>query len=149
MRDAVAQGGAYPTRVGIFVDGVPFATHLPDHHLTKKLQDTFDSAGVRLKIPFYLENAASQHALVESGQAVGFMSLLSVWVYKRLNQKHTRKQVVFRPFSPQINQTVSLITPAHRTLSQICQQFAYDFEVSITDIISQTARGFQIDAFDN
>ena len=131
------------------LDGIPFATHLPDHHLTRKLKATFDSAGVQLKVPFYLQNAASQYALVESGQAVGFMSLLSVWIYKQLNQYQPGKQVVFRPFSPQINQTVSLITPVHRSLSQICQQFTYDFEVSITDIIAKTAQEFHINAFDN
>ena len=131
------------------LNGVPFATFLPDHYLTKKLQATFDDAGVQLKVPFYLQNAASQHAIVESGQAVGFMSLLNVWIYRQLNQNHAGKQIIFRPFSPQINQTVSLITPAHRTPSRICQQFAHDFEVSITDIISKTAQEFHIGAFND
>ena len=77
------------------------------------------------------------------------MSLLNVWIYRQLNQKHAGKQIIFRPFSPQINQTVSLITPVHRSLSQICQQFTYDFEVSITDIIAKTAQEFHINDFDN
>lgn len=131
------------------LDGVPFATYLPDHRLTKKLQARFDNAGAHLKVPFYLQNAASQYAIVESGQAVGFMSLISVWIYRQLRQKSFDKRIVFRPFLPQINQTISLITPAHRTLSQICQQFAHDFEISIADVISKTKQEFQIDAFDN
>ena len=127
------------------LDGVPFATNLPDNHLCIKLQAAFDNEKAQLKVPFHLQNTASQYAIVESGQAVGFMSVLSVWIYRQLRQNSSLTQIVFRPFLPQIFQTVSLITPAHRTLSQICQQFACDFEHSIANVIAKTNKEFQLD----
>ena len=131
------------------LDGVPFATNLPDNHLCIKLQAAFDNEKAQLKVPFHLQNTASQYAIVESGQAVGFMSVLSVWIYRQLRQNSSLTQIVFRPFFPRIFQTVSLITPAHRTLSQICQQFACDFEHSIADVIAKTNKEFQLDDLSN
>ena len=131
------------------LDGVPFTTHLPDHHLTKKLQAAFDYSGSKLKVPYYLQNAASQYAIVESGQAAGCMSLISVWVYRQLRKDIRHQNIVFRPFLPQIYQTVSLITPAHRPISQISQQFLIDCENTICEIISTTKQEFQRLDFDN
>ena len=131
------------------LDGVPFTTNLPDHHLTKNLQAAFDYSGSQLKVPYYLQNAASQYAIVESGQAAGFMSLMSVWVYRQLRKDIRLQNIVFRPFLPQIYQTVSLITPAHRPISQICQEFLIDCENAISEIISTTKQEFQRFDFDN
>ncbi len=130
------------------LDGVPFTTHLPDHHLTKSLQAAFDNNGSQLKVPYYLQNAASQYTIVESGQAVGFMSLISVWIYRQLRNDVMDQRIVFRPFLPKIHQTISLITPAHRPISQICQQFLIDFEDAIDDVIATTKQEFQYFNFD-
>jgi hypothetical protein len=100
-------------------------------------------------VPYYLQNAASQYAIVESGQAAGFMSLMSVWVYRQLRNDIRQQNIVFRPFLPQIYQTVSLITPVHRPISQICQEFLIDCETAISGIISTTKHEFQRFDFDN
>ncbi len=133
------------------LSGEPFVTFLPHHHLTRGLQAAFDEAGAMLNIPFSLQNGVAQYAIVESGQAVGFMSLLNVWLYQQIgNHQHDKggSKIVFRPFVPMIHQNISLITPRHRTLSQISQQFANEVEVSINDILLSTKRDFQLEDSD-
>ena len=67
------------------LSGEPFVTFLPEHNIRKGLQAAFDDVGATLNIPFSLQNGAAQYAIVESGQAVGFMSLLNVWLYPQLS----------------------------------------------------------------
>jgi DNA-binding transcriptional LysR family regulator len=133
------------------LSGEPFVTFLPEHNIRKGLQAAFDDVGATLNIPFSLQNGAAQYAIIESGQAVGFMSLLNVWLYQQIgNHQHDKggSKIVFRPFVPMIHQNISLITPRHRTLSQISQQFANEVEVSINDILLSTKRDFQLEDSD-
>jgi len=96
------------------LDNVPFATFLPEHELTIQLRSAFEGLDAKLNIPFFLQNAAAQYSIVENGHAVGFMSLLSVWLYQENWERRSRKKIIFRPFSPRIYQNISLITPRHR-----------------------------------
>jgi DNA-binding transcriptional LysR family regulator len=133
------------------LSGEPFVTFLPEHNIRKGLQAAFDDVGATLNIPFSLQNGAAQYAIIEGGQAVGFMSLLNVWLYQQIgNHQHDKggSKIVFRPFVPMIHQNISLITPRHRTLSQISQQFANEVEVSINDILLSTKRDFQLEDSD-
>lgn len=128
------------------LNGEPFVTFLPEHKIRQGLQAAFDDAGATLNIPFSLQNGAAQYAIVESGQAVGFMSLLNVWLYQQVanHQPYDESQkIVFRPFVPIVQQTISLIIPRHRPLSQISQQFAYEVEESLNNILSLTKCNFQ------
>jgi len=124
---------------------VPFSTFLPEHELTIQLRAAFESVDAKLNIPFFLQNAAAQYSVVESGHAVGFMSLLSVWLYQENWERSSRKKVVFRPFTPRIYQNVSLITPRHRPLPQISQLFSAKLEKSVHSILSATKFQFQLD----
>lgn len=133
------------------LNGEPFVTFLPEHNIRQGLQAAFDNVGATLNIPFSLQNGAAQYAIVESGQAVGFMSLLNVWLYPQLrNQQlnHESLKIVFRPFVPIVHQNISLIKPRHRPLSQISQQFAHEVETSLNDILSSTKRDFQLEDSD-
>jgi len=119
----------------------PFVTFLPEHYLTKQLQAAFDNYGAILHTPFYFQNGAAQYAMIESGQAIGFMSNLNVWLYQKLNKKLVDKneeKIVFRPFAPKIIQTIGLLTPRHRVLSQISLQFAESLDNSLEAILAST-----------
>jgi DNA-binding transcriptional LysR family regulator len=60
------------------LSGEPFVTFLPHHNIRKGLQAAFDDAGAALNIPFSLQNGAAQYAIVESGQAVGYINKLQI-----------------------------------------------------------------------
>ncbi len=123
------------------LSGQPFVTFLPEHYLTKQLQAAFDNEGVILDIPFALQNGAAQYALIESGQAIGFMSILNVWLYRELNKNLLdgyENKIVFRPFAPKIQQTIGLLTPRHRAISQISLQFADSLKKSLENILKST-----------
>ncbi|XDZ66549.1 LysR family transcriptional regulator [Alphaproteobacteria bacterium LSUCC0684] len=125
------------------LDGRAFAGFLPEHHLMQALRDTFDNENCELNIPFALQNGAAQYALVESRQALGFMSLLNVWLYHQLRSKQATDAppaIVFRRFRPMIKQTISLVRPRHRTLSQISQLFASEVETAIRDVLMEGER---------
>jgi DNA-binding transcriptional LysR family regulator len=133
------------------LSGEPFVTFLPHHNIRKGLQAAFDDAGATLNIPFSLQNGAAQYAIVESGQAVGFMSLLNVWLYQQVANHQPNDEdlkIVFRPFVPIVQQNISLIIPRHRPLSQISQQFAHEVEESLNNILSLTKRDFQLEDSD-
>jgi len=123
------------------LDGRPFASFLPDHHLTVALRRAFEQAGKELNVPFALQNGAAQYALVESGQALGFMSMLNVWLYHQLIDARSggKPAIIFRRFNPVIYQTISLVRPRHRTLSQISQLFAGEVEAAIREVLAQAA----------
>ena len=127
------------------LNNVPFSTFLPEHDLTVQLRAAFESADAKLNIPFFLQNAAAQYSIVETGHAVGFMSLLSVWLYQENWERCLRKKIIFRPFSPRIYQNISLITPKHRPLPQNSQLFAAKLEESVHRILSTTKSKFQLD----
>ena len=119
----------------------PFVTFLPQHYLTRQLQVAFDNEGAILDIPFALQNGAAQYALIESGQAIGFMSILNVWLYQQLNKNlfdGYGEKIVFIPFAPKIQITIGLLTPRHRAISQIGLQFADSLKGSLEKILVST-----------
>ena len=119
----------------------PFVTFLPQHYLTRQLQAAFDNEGAILEIPFALQNGAAQYALIESGQAIGFMSILNVWLYRQLNKNlldRYEKKIVFIQFTPKIKNIIGLLTPRHRAISQISLQFADSLKVSLENILVST-----------
>lgn len=123
--------------------GRAFTGFLPDHHLMQNLQMAFENENVELNVPFALQNGAAQYALVESGHALGFMSLLNVWLYYQLRNKASiarQPDIVFRRFRPVIEQTISLVRPRHRTLSQISHLFASQIEEAITEMLQEGER---------
>ena len=133
------------------LSGEPFVTFLPEHNIRKGLQAAFDDVGATLNIPFSLQNGAAQYAIIESGQAVGFMSLLNVWLYPQLGNlqpSNEHPKIIFRPFLPIVRQNISLIIPSHRPLSQISQQFANEVEQSLNEILYVTKRDFQLEDSD-
>ena len=133
------------------LSGEPFVTFLPEHNIRKGLQAAFDDVGATLNIPFSLQNGAAQYAIIESGQAVGFMSLLNVWLYPQLGNlqpSNEHPKIIFRPFLPIVHQNISLIIPSHRPLSQISQQFANEVEQSLNEILCVTKRDFQLEDSD-
>ena len=125
------------------LDGRAFTGFLPDHFLMQSLQRAFEQANVELNIPFALQNGAAQYALVEKGHALGFMSLLNVWLYHQLRNtagSDDDPKIVFRPFRPVIKQTISLVRPRHRTLSQISHLFASQIEDGIAAILKDAEK---------
>ena len=130
------------------LDGVPICTFLPEHYLTIKLRAAFESVDAKLNIRFFLQNSSAQYAIVENGHAAGFMSSLSVWLYQQNWEMGSRKKIIFRPFSPLINQNISLIIPKHRPLPRISQLFAEKLEGSVRNIINLTKLEFQLDSLE-
>jgi hypothetical protein len=71
------------------------------------------------------------------------MSNLNVWLYRKLNKKlggGYEEKIVFRPFAPEIIQTIGLLTPRHRVLSQISLQFAESLGNSLENILASTKK---------
>ena len=79
--------------------------------------------------------------MIESGQAIGFMSNLNVWLYRKLFNNlvdRNEEKIVFRPFFPKIIQTIGLLTPRHRVISQISLQFEESLDNSLEAILAST-----------
>ncbi len=116
------------------LDGRPCATFLENHFIARQLRDSFDAAGRTLNVQFHMQNGAAQYSLVASNVAFGVFSPLSAWIFQNTNAEPD--SIRFVPLRPAIQYRYAILTPAHKTLSQVAQSFVKDLRTELDSILS-------------
>ncbi len=103
------------------LDGKPMATLYADHPTFTQTEAAFAEMGARLNGRFETVYFIPMFTYVERGLAYAVVDPLSAESYKRFSGGEPR--IVFRPFRPAIHLVASIMTPAHRPLSNLAQSF--------------------------
>jgi DNA-binding transcriptional LysR family regulator len=103
------------------LDGKPMATLHADHPAFTQTQAAFAEMGARLNGRFETVYFIPMFTYVERGLAYAVVDPLSAESYKRFSAGKPR--IVFRPFRPVVHLIASIMTPAHRPLSNLAQSF--------------------------
>ena len=103
------------------LDGKPMATLHADHPAFTQTEAAFAEMGARLNGRFETVYFIPMFTYVERGLAYAVVDPLSAESYKRFSGGKPR--IVFRPFRPAVRLVASIMTPAHRPLSNLAQSF--------------------------
>ncbi len=103
------------------LDGKPMATLYPDHPTFTQTEAAFAEMGARLNGRFETVYFIPMFTYVERGLAYAVVDPLSAESYKQFNGGEPR--IVFRPFRPAVRSVASIMTPAHRPLSNLALAF--------------------------
>ena len=103
------------------LDGKPMATLFTDHPTYGQTLRAFEEVGAALNTRFETQFFMPMFTFIESGLAYSVVDPLSAEGY-RIYRGDDRR-VVFRPFRPKVRLMASIMTPAHRSLSNLAQAF--------------------------
>ena len=103
------------------LDGKPMATLYADHPTFTQTEAAFAEMGARLNGRFETVYFIPMFTYVERGLAYAVVDPLSAESYKLFSGGEPR--IVFRPFRPAVRLVASIMTPAHRPLSNLAQSF--------------------------
>lgn len=103
------------------LDSKPMATLYPDHPTYSQTKSAFEEMGAALNICFETQYFIPLFTFIERGLAYSVVDPLSAESYRIYRAADQR--VVFRPFSPKVYLVASIMTPAHRSLSNLAQAF--------------------------
>jgi len=99
----------------------PLATLADTHYIFKQIKEIFDQQGLTMNRRFETQYFIPQLTFVEQGLACAIIDPISVETYHLYRKEQTN--IKFLPFIPDINFSVSIITPSHRPLSMIAKAF--------------------------
>jgi len=103
------------------LDGKPMATLYPEHPNFTDTEAAFAEMGARLNVRFETAYFIPMFTYIERGLAYAVVDPLSAESYKLFSGGEPR--IVFRRFRPAIHLVASIMTPAHRPLSNLAQSF--------------------------
>lgn len=105
----------------VHLDGKPLALLFDDHITQLETRKVFEDAGAELNRRFELRTFLPALQLVSEGLCYSICDSLSASSYQTVLPESG--SVVFRPFDPEINLHMSLMTPANRPLSMLARHF--------------------------
>ena len=114
------------------LDGKPMATLYPGHPTVVQIEVAFEQADAALNVRFETQYFIPLLTFVERGLAYSVVDPLSAESYRLY--RSGEEQLVFRPFSPTVYLQASIMTPAHRPLSNLAQAFASVLKTEIQRI---------------
>ncbi len=114
------------------LNGKPLATLYPEHPVTIQTVQAFESYGFELDSYFCARSFVPLLIFVESGSAYSIVDRITAECYLLQNKKE--QNLVFRPFLPRVILRTSIITPNHRPMSVLAQQFHMAFKLSLSSI---------------
>lgn len=103
------------------LNGLPLATLYDDHPTYQQLRRIFDDENLHLNRRFETQYFVPLLTFVERRLAYAIVDPLSVESYRIYRRESGT--LVFRPFVPTITFAMSIVTPAHRPLSNLAQAF--------------------------
>ncbi len=103
------------------LDRKPMATLYADHPTFTHTEAAFAEMGAQLNVRFETVYFIPMFTYIERGLAYAVVDPLSVESYKI--SSGGRPSIVFRPFRPAIPLIASIMTPAHRQLSNLAKAF--------------------------
>ncbi|PVZ72411.1 LysR substrate-binding domain-containing protein [Pelagibaculum spongiae] len=112
---------AKPSITPADLDGFPMATLNTDHPTYLDTSKIFAQAQANLVQRFELRNFQPAMELVEQGLCYCICDPITAASYR--DNHENRAAIVFKPFTPSIQLSISLINPAHRPLSLLAEDF--------------------------
>ena len=76
---------------------------------------------------------------VAAGQACVILDKLSARGYELMQQRATKKTVVFRPFAPATAYSIGILTPLHLPISLVAEDFLHNWQQYVQDILAEPA----------
>lgn len=114
------------------LSGKPMATLYTDHPTFAQTKAAFAAMGAEFNASFETQYFIPLLTFVERALAYAVIDPLSAESYRLYRQ--AERSVVFRPFSPKVYFLASIITPAHRPLSNLAQAFTASLKQEIRRI---------------
>lgn len=119
------------------LSGKPAVSFMPGHFVTRGMKEAFSRAGADFNVQFELQNAAAHYALISNRIAYSVFSPLSAWIY--LNTHRDPDAIIFRPFQPSIPYRFAILTPVHKSLSQVAQAFVSELRKELDSALGEFA----------
>ncbi|MGI9383950.1 MAG: LysR substrate-binding domain-containing protein [Methyloligellaceae bacterium] len=117
------------------LDGKPMAALQSDHESYVHTEAAFREGGCRFNLRFQTQYFLPLFTFVEAGQAYSIVDPLSAESYRIYRRNAAR--LAFRPFRPAISFVVSIMTPAHRSLSNLAKAFSQTLHEEVRRINSE------------
>ena len=103
------------------LNGRPMAAPDRSHPIHANIRAAFENEGATFDFRFENQFFLPAFTYVERGMACAIVDPLSAESYQLY--KKSPRQIVFKPFSPAVQIVITLMSPAHRPLSNIAQAF--------------------------
>ena len=120
------------------LNGLDMVTLFPEHTTSIQAREVFDKARCQLKSRFELRTFYSGLPFVEAGGCYMICDMITAFSY--LQQAGAGAKIAFRPFSPVINLSVSILTPAYSPQSLLTRSFA-DYLCERLDYVQASMSG--------
>ena len=117
------------------LDGSALATLYTDHSSYAQTKAAFEAMGASFNRRFETQYFIPLFTYVERGLAYAVADPLSVESYRLYRREEVRK-IVFRPFRPAVHLAASILTPAHRPLSNLAKAFTAELRGEIRRVTS-------------
>lgn len=117
------------------LDGYPLALLHSEHRSHKQTLARFRDAGVDFNQRFELQTALPGLKFVEAGLCALICDMITA--YKTQEKSRTGlgpPMIVFRPFRPRIQNSISILTPAHRPISIVAKDFCNHLSKEIAGV---------------
>lgn len=119
------------------LDGKPCAAFLSEHFISMELEKKLDAGGHKYFPQFQFQNAATSCLpLIESAMAYGVFSPLSVWLNTQTGKQSD--EIVYKRMDDPINYPFAILTPAHRPVSRLAQEFAALLHNELAEILAES-----------
>jgi DNA-binding transcriptional LysR family regulator len=118
------------------LEGKPMATLYEDHPTNRQTQQAFSSLGIRMNPCFQAQYFVALFAFIERGVAYSIVDRLTIESYL-LQNRSVARPIVFRRFTPAVYLKTTIISPTHRPLSLLAQEFRKSFSASLESILSK------------
>lgn len=120
------------------LDGEPIAALHTEHETYTYTESAFREAGCAFNVRFQAQFYIPLFTFVEAGQGYSIIDPLSAESYKAYRKDDAR--IVFKPFRPVVPLVVSIMTPAHRSLSRLASAFARALRDEVRRINDEATR---------
>ena len=106
------------------LDGYPLALLHSEHRSHKQTLARFRDAGVDFNQRFELQTAAPGLRFVEAGLCALICDMITAYTAQEKSRNGMGPpMIVFRPFRPRVQNSLSILTPTHRPISIVAKDF--------------------------
>lgn len=116
------------------LDNFPLAALFGRHSVSEHVRMLFEEHGATYRPRFELQNYISGLEFVEQKLCACICDPISAASYKLYKSGHGN--IVFRPFAPSVIFDHSILTPAHKPMSQLAREFAENIRMGVDKFVS-------------
>lgn len=116
------------------LDNFPLAALFGRHSVSEHVRMLFEEHGATYRPRFELQNYISGLEFVEQKLCACICDPISAASYKLYKSGHGN--IVFRPFAPSVIFDHSILTPAHKPMSQLAREFAENIRLGVDKFVT-------------